>query len=61
MMEGKTFTKRQREDERKGHFPIYGWFLTGNWIDRQSGLEDAQTRQEEADKTEERTKARNLL
>lgn len=51
MMEEKTFTKKQRERKRKGHFPIYGWLLTGNWIDRQSGLEDGQTGQEEGDKT----------
>lgn len=57
MMEEKTLSETERE--RKGHFPIYGWFLTGNCIDRQSGLQDAQTGQEEGDNTEESTKAWN--
>lgn len=34
------------------YLPLYGWFLTGNCIDRQSGLKDARRGQEEGDNTE---------
>lgn len=44
---------KEKKAEREGHFPIYGWFLTGNCTNRIGAFENAQTGQEEGNNTEE--------